>query len=320
MPECMAIVFAGQGAQQAGMGASLFGQIRDFDLAFEEVSDQTGLNLGRLALHGSRDELAQTTVTQPLMLAFGVGLYRAYLQTSNGRKPTMFGGHSLGEWCACVAADVVSLEHAARLVKKRAALMQDTVPIGAGAMAAMVGGQTEAVEKLCTYIRTEGLGDVFPANYNSPTQTVVSGQAEAVTAACEHARDFGIRRAIKLSVSAPFHCEMLSQAVPLFEEAMRTVDFAVSSESIVYSNVTGEPYPDSVADIKQQLARQIDSPVLFEQQTRAMARNTDVFVELSPKSTLMPLIRQTNETVRVVSCSDLGSLQAANKTISAVQG
>jgi len=261
----IAFVFPGQGSQSVGMLDGFAGNEAVQDL-LARGAEALGEDLARLIAEGPAEQLALTVNTQPAMLAAGVAVYRAWL-AAGGPAPAMVAGHSLGEYSALTAAGSIPLEAALRLVRFRAQAMQEAVPAGSGAMAAILGLDDEAVARACT---EAAQGEVVEAvNFNAPSQVVIAGHAAAVTRACAAAKALGAKRAVPLAVSAPFHSSLLAPAALRLRERLR--DEAIATPSIPVVNnvdVAFESEPDRIRDA---LARQAASPVRWAEIIRAMA-------------------------------------------------
>lgn len=298
-----AFLFSGQGAQYSGM----MKDIAERHTAAKEVFDIADKTLGRsisnLCFEGMRDDLNLTHNTQPCVLAADLAAYKAL--EAAGIIPKVVAGFSLGEYAALAAAGVIGINDVFPLVQRRADLMQDAVPIGKGAMAAVMRLTAEEVQALCE--ETEGY--VAPANYNCPGQIVVSGEADAVDRLCELARGKRIRAA-KLPVSAPFHCDMMRPAAENLKEPLQRIPFSPPHVPI-YMNVDAkqEMSPDR---IREKLIEQARSPVRWEETLRNMANDgVDTFVEVGPGQTLSGFVKKTfQEGVQIFNVTDADTLDA----------
>lgn len=285
----VAFIFPGQGAQYPGMGRDLVSRYAEARRVFEEADEALGFSLSELCFQGSPEDLALTRNTQPAVLAVSVATFEAL--KAMGARPDFVAGHSLGEYSALVSADVIGFADALRLVRVRGDLMQKAVPPGVGAMAAVIGLERSAVEECCRQARLTGVGEVQPANLNSPDQIVISGDAAAVKRAGELCGEAGARRVIPLNVSGPFHSRLMAPAASAFEPELQKVAMRAPVVPVV-GNVTGRPL-SSVAELKAMLARQICSPVLWEESVRFMwEAGVRAFVEVGPGRTLTGLVRR----------------------------
>ena len=305
----IAFVFPGQGAQQVGMGRSLFEQSDVCRDAFAEADAALGEKLSSLCFDGPAAQLQLTENTQPAILAVSVAATR--LVESRGLRASFAAGHSLGEYTAHVAAGTLSFADALRTVRRRGRYMQEAVPVGEGAMAAILGLDEAGVTAVCDAVSREMPGRVVsPANLNAPGQVVIAGHADAVALAGERARAGGAKRVIALSVSAPFHCALMQPA-----EARLAIDLhALSTRDPripVIANVDAEPKRDCAAAIDA-LIRQVSAPVRWQDVvTRLIREGTTRFVELGPGTVLAGLIRKIDRSVQVVSIADVAGLDTA---------
>jgi malonyl CoA-acyl carrier protein transacylase len=294
----LALLFPGQGSQFVGMGKALFERSAAARAVFEEADAALGFLLSRLCFEGPEEELKRTANTQPAILTHSVAAYRD-LQARFPERLEGAGfaaGHSLGEYSANVAAGSLSFGDAVLLVRQRGLFMQEAVPQGAGAMAAIVGLPPEEVAAAC---REAAQGEVVsPANFNSPEQTVIAGTAAAVARASAACTARGAKRAIPLAVSAPFHCALMAPARerlrPLLEEA-RFADATVP----VVTNVDARPETRGGA-LRDALARQVDAPVRWVESVRALAAGgVDRGIEIGPGNVLAGLVRRIERGIKV---------------------
>jgi len=304
-----AFVFPGQGSQAQGMGKEFF---REFALArqcFEEAGDALHLNLAKLCFEGSEADLQLTANTQPAVLIVSAAAWKV-LHAETGLHPVAAAGHSLGEYSALLAASALTLPEAAVAVLKRGAFMQDAVPAGEGAMAAILGLTAEALARVC---EEAAQGEVVrPANYNAPDQIVISGRAAAVERASALAKERGAKRAIPLKVSAPFHCELMQPAAKRMAEVLRSISWQKLSSPVI-SNVEAKPYPgpEAAADL---LLRQITSPVRWVESVQAMAGlQAEIFLEIGPGKVLTGLIRRILPEAKTLNLAVPADLQAVQK-------
>ncbi len=288
-----AFLFSGQGAQVPGMMKDIV-EISDAAATVYRKADAVlGRSISELTFTGAQEDLNLTHNTQPCMLAAELAAYAALKE--RGVAADAVAGFSLGEYSALVAAEVMTCEEVFRLIQIRADAMQQAVPVGEGGMAAVMRQDAKSVQALCGEID----GYVVPVNYNCPGQIVVSGSMAAVDALVALAKSRKIR-AMKLAVSAPFHCEMMAPASEKLAEAFKSVRFGRPSIPC-YSNVDALPYRED-ADIGAQLCLQAKSPVLWEQTLRNMySDGIRIFIEIGPGTTLSKFVERTLEDVRIYS-------------------
>ncbi len=302
----LAFVFPGQGSQQAGMGRALAEAFPESRAVFDEADRALGFSLSRLCFEGPEAELQLTANTQPAILATSVAALRPL--ESRGLRPSWVAGHSLGEYSALVAAGTLTLSDALVAVRRRGQYMQEAVPVGAGAMAAVLGLALPAVEQACR----EAAGDevVSPANINSPGQVVIAGHASAVERAGERCRAAGAKRVVRLPVSAPFHCGLMKPAQDRLEADLRAVAFRDPEVPLV-NNVEGRVVRSGV-ECRDGLVRQVSAPVLWQQSVERMAElGVTTFVEIGPGSVLSALVRKTTKGARVLNVDSPESLASA---------
>ena len=300
----LALVFPGQGSQQVGMGKAIAAERPEARQVFEEADGALGFPLSRLCFEGPEEELKLTENTQPAILTTSVALYRAL--ASQGVEPDFVAGHSLGEYSALVAAGALRLEDAVVLVRNRGRYMQEAVPVGEGAMAAILGLGLAEVQDICSQA-SEG-EVVEPANLNAPGQTVVAGHAAAVQRASAAAKERGAKRVIPLSVSAPFHCRLMRPAQHRLERDLANVTVSDLRVPLV-SNVDAA-WVRTGAEAVDALIRQVASPVRWEESVRRLVdEGVDQFVEVGPGKVLSGLVRKIAENVRVASIEDPNGLR-----------
>ncbi|MCE9659455.1 MAG: ACP S-malonyltransferase [Burkholderiales bacterium] len=303
-----AFIFPGQGSQAVGM-LDAWGDHAAVRQTLEEASAALGEDIGRLIREGPKEQLDLTAQTQPAMLTAGIACYRAWLAETK-LTPDVVAGHSLGEYTALVAAGAISLAEALPLVRFRAEAMQDAVPVGAGAMAAVLGLDAAAVRAGCDAAR-EATGEVVSAaNYNDPRQTVIAGSKAGVDKACELLKAAGAKRTLPLSVSAPFHSPLMKPAADRLRQKLAGVAF-VAPKIPVINNIDVRSESDSAA-IRDALYRQAYGPVRWEETIRAIrARGvTDIF-ECGPGKVLSNLTRRIDAAAESVAVHDPASLAAA---------
>lgn len=280
-------MFPGQGSQSIGMAKELLEQFPSTRTTFEEVEDATNLNIRRLCNEGPEDELKLTANQQPCILAVSIATWKV-LKKESECVPVLFAGHSLGEYSALVAADKMDLSVAARLVRARGQAMQDAVPEGIGAMAAILRYEEEKLLKLCSEISAKGQGLVQIVNFNSPKQLIISGHKAAVEAVCSALSEEKVS-CVLLPVSAPFHSALMTPAREKMAPLLKATTLKDSSHKII-ANLTGKIADPYSIDL---LIQQIDSPVLWTQSIQtAIANSANTFVEIGPGAVLFGLLRR----------------------------
>ena len=303
-----AFVFPGQGSQSIGMLSDLSQHYPLVIELFASVSDHLGYDIWKLIQHGPEAILNQTEHTQVAMLVADVAVYQV-LQQQGAVSATMMAGHSLGEYAALVAAGAMSLLDAAALVATRGRLMQETVPLGVGAMAAIVGLADAEIQELCARVSTPA-EQVTPANYNAIGQVVIAGHQPAVEKAIKQANDMGARMAINIPVSVPCHCSLLVEAADKFAESLLRTEFKVPVLPVI-SNVNLTTY-QSVSQIRTLLKEQLYSPVRWVETIQIMKNNgIECIVECGPGKVLSGLVKRIDKSLNALTVNDEASLQAA---------
>lgn len=303
----VAFVFPGQGAQAVGMGKDAFETFESSRSVFEQADEALGFALTDIIFNGPDDSLKQTANTQPALLTVSVALLEAL--KGRGLTPDYVAGHSLGEYSALVAAGVLSFSDAVRTVRARGEYMEQAVPGGTGAMAAVLGAERDALAALCSTVSAEA-GAVELANVNCPGQIVVSGTAAGVQAVVERGKEAGAKRVIPLEVSGPFHSSLMKPAAAKLADTLETVSFADASVPVI-ANVTAEPVTEGAA-IRQLLVEQVYSPVLWEDSVQKLiALGVDTFVEIGSGNVLAGLIKKIDRNVKIISINSVQSLEAA---------
>ncbi len=299
-----AFLFSGQGAQTIGMGKELCENFAVASDTFDAASAAIGIDMKAMIFDGDSETLMITENTQPAILTMSIAAYRVV--ESMGFRPDVVAGLSLGEYSAHVAAKSMDFEDAVRLVKKRGKYMQEEVPVGVGAMAAILALDADAVYAICKDASAKGI--VEPANFNCPGQITVAGEKDAVAYACELAKERGAKRAVMLPVSAPFHCSMLKGAGEKLEKELNNVPVSDLAVPLI-TNVTAD-YVKSKEEIKDLLVRQVSSSVLFEKSLRRMlADGVDTFVEIGPGKTLCGFVKKITKDANVYHVEDMQSLE-----------
>lgn len=307
-----AFVFPGQGSQSVGM-LDAWGEHPAVRATLVEASDALGEDLARLIHEGPKEALELTTNTQPVMLAAGVACYRAWLHET-GLQPAVVAGHSLGEYAALVAAGALTLSQAMPLVRLRAQAMQRAVPVGEGAMAAILGLDAEAVRTVCADVEARVGQVVSAANFNDPKQTVISGAKAAVDAACEALKAAGAKRALPLAVSAPFHCALMKPAAEALKPALAQTAFAAPAIDVV-NNIDVQA-PREAAAIRDALYRQAFGPVRWVETIQAMrARGVGAIFECGPGKVLSGMVKRIDADARTTTVLDPASLAQAKEML-----
>ncbi len=300
-------VFPGQGSQSVGMGEDLVQNFPAARLVYEEASDATGMNLLRLCKEGPAEELNRTEVTQPAILTASMAAYRV-LSSETELRPAMVAGHSLGEYTALTAAGGFELCHAAPLARRRGRFMQEAVPEGQGAMAAVLGMELNALEAICREV--DGLA--VPANLNCPGQIVISGETAAVEAVIGLVRERGGKRAVLLPVSGPFHSPLMEPAAERLQAVLAALPIAEIAVPLV-NNADAETVR-TPAQIREGLVRQLTAPVRWEAGVRRMqAEGVVSFIEIGPGRVLSNMIRRIDREAQVWHMADTESLKAIQK-------
>jgi [acyl-carrier-protein] S-malonyltransferase len=306
----VAFVFPGQGAQRVGMGKALAEAFPEARGVFAEADDALGFSLSRLCFEGPETDLQLTANTQPAILATSVAALRVL--EARGARPAWVAGHSLGEYSALVAARALDLRDAVVAVRRRGGYMQEAVPAGEGAMAAILGLELAGVEQAC---RDAAQGQVVsPANMNAPGQVVIAGHAPAVDRAVEACKAAGARKAVRLAVSAPFHCALMAPAQTRLARDLSRVPFQDPGVPVV-NNVDARAVR-TAGEAREGLVRQVSAPVRWQEGMELLEREAvSTFVELGPGTVLSGLIKRTVKGAKVLNVENPASLE---KTLAAL--
>lgn len=303
----IAFVFPGQGSQSVGMLGALAEAQPEVRATFAEASEALGLDLWALAAQGPEEALARTEVTQPLMLTAGVAVWRAW-RARGGALPAVLAGHSLGEYSALVAAGAIDFPEAARLVADRARFMQEAVPAGQGAIAAVLGLSDDAVRALCA---EAAQGEVLePVNFNAPAQVVIAGSASAVTRALARAKSAGAKRALALPMSVPAHSSLMAPAAARLAERLASVTLRAPAVPVIHNaHLQTATEPEAM---REALVRQVASPVRWVDTIERMARaGARVFIECGPGKVLTGLNKRIARDAVCLAVQDPASLEEA---------
>ena len=302
----LAFLFPGQNSQYTGMGRDLAEKFPIARRTFEEADDALGFSISKLCFDGPEEQLKLTEFQQPAICSVSVAALRVLQE--QGISPAYVAGHSLGEYAANVAAGSLAFADAVRTVRQRGRFMQEAVPPGRGAMAAVLGLSSEETARACNDAASETQSIVSAANFNSPEQTVISGDAPAVERAAALCRDRGAKRVVMLQVSAPFHCALMQPAQDRLAELLRATEFAVPGVPVavnVDAALVSEP-----AQLREALIRQVTGAVRWVESVRLLiAQGPAAFVEVGPGKVLCGLMRQIDRSQSCVNVEDEASLE-----------
>lgn len=291
----LGFIFPGQGSQKVGMLSAAAASYSIVEATFAEASDAVGYDMWELVQSGEQEQLNLTETTQPVLLTSSVALWRAWLE-QGGLMPAAMAGHSLGEFSALVCAQALDFSAAVQLVKQRGAFMQTTVPVGEGAMAAIIGLDDEAINTICAEVAADSGQSVAAVNFNSPGQVVIAGHVTALEKAGAACKEAGAKRAMSLPVSAPFHTDLMRPAGEKLAEAIATIDIQTPIVPVIH-NVNGKSETDP-SKIRDLLVEQIYSPVQWVQCVQALAAAGAVrLVECGPGKVLSGLNRRIDKSL-----------------------
>jgi [acyl-carrier-protein] S-malonyltransferase len=303
------LLFAGQGAQEVGMGREVAAASEPAAEVFDLASDAIDVDMREVCFEGPAERLNRTDMCQPAILTVSVALLRALEEKLEASlSPLAVAGLSLGEYSALVAADALEFVDAVRLTHARGSFMQEACDANPGTMYSVIGLEDEQVEEACRQVRDEG-GRVWPANYNCPGQLVISGEKEAAGRAAERCEEAGARRAIQLKVAGAFHSPLMQPAADQLQETLQNVTFR-SPDYPVLANVTGKPVEDP-EEIRELLARQVTSPVRWAASMNwCVEKGAESFIELGPGRVLRGLLRRIDRSLDCTSINELEKIRS----------
>ncbi|MFZ3587956.1 ACP S-malonyltransferase [Bacillus sp. DJP31] len=309
----IAFIFPGQGSQSVGMGKQLADLYPEVQTIFTIADEKLGISLSSIIFEGPTEKLILTVNTQPALLTTSMAIYEKFKQS--GIVPDFVAGHSLGEYTALVAAGSISFEDAVYAVRKRGEFMEEAVPAGLGAMAAVLGLEMEMLEQVTTSVTNEG-HSVQLANLNCPGQIVISGTAKGVEMASVRAKENGARLVIPLEVSGPFHSSLMMPAAERLKEVLNGIEILEAKVPVI-ANVTALPMNGS-DEIKEKLIQQLYSPVRWQQSVEKLIElGVGTFIEIGPGKVLSGLVKKVDRSIKTYAVSDEESLR---KAIDAVKG
>lgn len=303
-----AFIFPGQGSQYPGMGKDLSAEFSVARHVFEEADEALGFKLSSICFEGSEEELKLTANTQPAILTSSIAILRV-LEQEAGIKPDYLAGHSLGEFSALVCSGTMAFADAVRTVRARGTYMQEAVPVGTGAMAAILSADKETLESICA---EAAQGEVVsPANFNSPGQIAIAGHVGAVNRAIEIAKERGFKKAMILPVSAPFHCALMKPAADRLAAILEAITFSDIITPYI-ANVDASPNADK-SRVMNLLIEQVCSPVLWEQSVQKMVSlGVNNFLEVGPGKVLSGLVKRIDKSVTINNIEDASGIAALN--------
>lgn len=300
----LGFVFPGQGAQYVGMGKDLYEKYDTVKNVYKRANDILGIDVAKLTFESSEEVLNQTKNTQIAILVMSLAI--AELLKENNIEANISAGLSLGEYSALAYSSFISFEDVIKVVRKRGEYMQNYVPDGTWAMAAIIGLDEELVERACSDVKT---GFVVPANYNCIGQIAISGEREAVIEAMENAKDLGAKRAIELKTSGPFHTEKLKIASDKLREELEKIDINIKPSKKVIKNIDAKEYTNN-DDFVYLLSKHVISPVRFRKSIEEMiSQGVDTFIEIGPGKVLSGFIKKTNKDVNVMNVENIETFE-----------
>lgn len=303
----IAVMFPGQGSQAPGMGHELFQAYESAKAVYESADQALGRDLSSLVFEGNEEELKKTTNTQPALLTTGTAVWKVLEE--EGIQADFTCGHSLGEYTALVASGALTFNDAVKLVETRGKLMEEAVPGGQGAMAAIMGLSKDALLAIAETVRSMN-ETAEPANYNAEGQIVISGSADGIAKACELAKEQGARRAISLNVSGPFHSSLMKPASEQMKDVLDSIEVQPLSMPVI-ANVTAVPYSSS-EQVKELLVDQIHSPVRWTETIQYLLdQGVDTFIEAGPGKVLAGLVKKADRRATVLPVYDQETLDKA---------